>query len=34
MSAKYILYIINFFILIYIPLVILNFKLYATEYVT
>ena len=34
MSAKYILYIINFFILIYIAPVILNFKLYAIEYTT
>ena len=34
MSAKYILYIINFFILIYITLVILNFSLYTTDIVT
>jgi len=34
MSALYILYIINFFILIYITLVILNFSLYATYIVT
>ena len=34
MSAKYILYIINFFILIYYILVILNFSLYTTDTVT
>ena len=34
MSAKYILYIINFFILIYIAPVILNFSLYTTDIVT
>ena len=34
MSAKYILYIINFFILIYYMLVILNFSLYTTDIVT
>ena len=34
MSALYILYIINFFILIYIASVILNFSLYTIEYTT
>ena len=34
MSAKYILYIINFFILIYIMLVIFNFSLCTTDIVT
>ena len=34
MSALYILYIINFFILIYMLLVILNFSLYTTYIVT